>query len=414
MNPAPLRARFDETVLWRVGATTGAAGEATLSFSLSDSITGWKVAVEAVSPAGAVGTATSRLETFLPLHLDAELPPRLARGDSYRIPIAVANHSGAAQSLSVVAELGGALRGSAVKKLALDSGATGVAFVRARAAESGTGTVRLTLRDARGRVVDRVLRRIPVDPRGELVRSIHAGEVVDGKGELRFTVASDAAPRSASGLLRLYRGAADQVLDGLEGMLQEPYGCFEQTSSATYPNLLVLRLLKEAAGADGARRRAREMIGRGYQRLISYEVKGGGFSWFGESPANQVLTAYGLMEFVDMGEVYPVDHAMVTRTRNWLLGKQRADGSWKPDESWLHDWSEVQGRVSTTAFVTWALAESGYRGARLDRALGFLRAHQADLVSDPYRLALWAAAESLVAGKKSGAVALLARRGVRE
>jgi hypothetical protein len=413
-RPAPIRARFDETVLWRVGATTGAAGDATLGFSLSDSITGWKVAVEAVSPAGAVGTATSRLETFLPLHLDAELPAHLAAGDRYRIPVAVGNHTGSAQTLEVTAELAGSLRGAAKKRLTLENGASGVAFVSARATESGTGTVKLTLRDGSGRVVDRVLRKIVVEPRGELVRNIHAGEVVDGRGTLSFQVASDAAPRSASGLLRIYRGAADQALDGLEGMLQEPYGCFEQTSSATYPNLLVLRLLKDAPAAAAARRRAREMIGRGYQRLISYEVKGGGFSWFGESPANQVLTAYGLMEFVDMAEVYPVDRKMVERTRAWLLGKQRADGSWKPDENWLHDWSEVQGRVSTTAFVAWALAESGYRGARLERALGFLRAHQSELAADPYQLALWAAAESLVPGRKSAAIALLARRGARE
>jgi alpha-2-macroglobulin-like protein len=414
VNPAPLRARFDETVLWRVGASTSAAGRATLAFSLSDSITGWQVAVEAVSPAGAVGTATSRLETFLPLHLDAELPARLAVGDSYRIPIAVANHSGAAQTLEVTARLGGALRGNLVRRLALDSGATSVVFVRARAAESGRGTVRLELKDRAGKVVDRVLRRIPIEPRGELVRIIHAGEVVEGRGAIRFQVAGDAAPRSASGLLRLYRGAADQALDGLEGMLQEPYGCFEQTSSATYPNLLVLRLLRDAPGADDVRRRARDMVGRGYQRLISYEVKGGGFSWFGESPANQVLTAYGLMEFVDMGEVYPVDRAMVERTRTWLLAQQRADGSWKPDASWLHDWSEVQGRVSTTAFVAWALAESGYRGPRLQRALGFLRAHQSELASDPYRLALWAATQSLVSKKQGDALALLTRRGARE
>ena len=412
---APLRARFDETVLWRVGASTSAAGRATLAFALSDSITGWKVAVEAVTPDGAVGTATSRLETFLPLHLDAEVPSRLSVGDSYRIPIALANHSGAPQALEVTAELAGALRrsGPGRHRLTLENGGTGVVFVRAIAGAAGTGTVRLELRSG-GHVVDRVLRRVPVDPRGELVRTIHAGEVVDGRGAIRFAVAADAAPRSASGLLRLYRGAADQALDGLEGMLQEPYGCFEQTSSTTYPNLLVLRLLRDAPGAAAVRSRARAMVGRGYQRLISYEVEGGGFSWFGESPANQVLTAYGLMEFVDMSAVYPVDRDLVKRTRDWLLKKQRADGSWKPDESWLHDWSEVQGRVSTTAFVAWALAETGYRGAHLDRALGFLRAHQSELAGDPYRLALWAAAETLVAGKKSGALALLARRGARD
>src|SRR5204862_6323049 len=122
--------------------------------------------------------------------------------------------------------------------------------------------------------------------------------------------------------------------DGVEGMLQEPYGCFEQTSSATYPDLLVLRLIQDAPRMGTLRKRARDLVARGYQRLISYEVTGGGFSWFGESPANQVLTAYGLMEFADMSPVYPVDEAMVARTRAWLTKQQHADGSWSPDASW--------------------------------------------------------------------------------
>ncbi len=75
-------------------------------------------------------------------------------------------------------------------------------------------------------------------------------------------------------MLRLFRGAADQALDGLDGMLAEPHGCFEQTSSTTYPNLLVLRLLRGAPRMAAVRARARDLVGQGYQRLISYEVPG--------------------------------------------------------------------------------------------------------------------------------------------
>ena len=134
-----------------------------------------------------------------------------------------------------------------------------------------------------------------------------------------------------------------------------------------------LDLLRQSPSAEPARQRAREYVARGYQRLVSYEVNGGGFSWFGETPANQVLTAYGVLEFSDMAKVYPVDPGLIDRTRKWLLGKQLADGSWKPDASWLHDWSAVQGKVSTTAYITWALAQSGLRGPAVSRALSFLR-----------------------------------------
>ncbi len=140
--------------------------------------------------------------------------------------------------------------------------------------------------------------------------------------------------------------------------------------------------------------RARRLLAKGYQRLVSYEVKGGGFSWFGESPANQVLTAYGLMQFADMAEVYRVDPELVARTQRWLASKQRADGAWTPDQSWLHDWKAVQGPVATTAYIAWALAEAGARGPVLDRALQFLDGHREALAASPYLLALWAAAET--------------------
>jgi len=34
------------------------------------------------------------------------------------------------------------------------------------------------------------------------------------------------------------------VVEGLDALLRMPYGCFEQTSSTTYPNVLVLDYLK--------------------------------------------------------------------------------------------------------------------------------------------------------------------------
>jgi hypothetical protein len=243
------------------------------------------------------------------------------------------------------------------------------------------------------------------------VREIRTADLTAGRATFELTIPSTAVATTASGRIRVFRGPADQAMDGIEGLLSEPHGCFEQTSSSTYPNLLVLRLLAERRDGNAAAiAKARRFVGQGYQRLISYEVEGGGFSWFGESPANQVLTAYGLMEFVDMAAVYPVDAELIARTRKWLLRKQRTDGSWTPDASWLHDWSELQGKLSTTAYIAWALAESGYRGPRLSRALGFLRRHSAKLGRDPYLLALWAAAEAAGGSDHAAALRLLAAR----
>ena len=50
-------------------------------------------------------------------------------------------------------------------------------------------------------------------------------------------------------------------------------------------------------------RDAEDKLQRGYKKLISYEASTGGFEWFGESPGHEALSAYGLMQFIDMTDV---------------------------------------------------------------------------------------------------------------
>lgn len=391
---APVRRRFDETALWTTGVPTDAAGRARLDVHLPDSLTGWRLRVEALSPAGAVGAADGSLETWLPHSVDAALPERLTVGDRYTAPLVLHNRADAPATFTLTARVTGAA--------AADLGATTVTVppgdVRAvplplRATAAGEATIRLDL-TLDGRSVDAVERTLPVDPPGRLVRRTLSATLDPGAPPLAFTVPA----ADATATLRVYRSATDTVLDGLDSLLAEPHGCFEQTTSTTYPNLMVLRLLDPKNRDHAAhRRRARAYVAAGYQRLVGYEVDGGGFSWFGEAPANQVLTAYGLVEFVDMAAVYPIDPELVPRTTAWLVGKQRKDGGWDPDASWLHDWSAVQGAVSTTAWITHALAAvpdpDPATTAALARARAFLRAHRDALTADPYLTALWALGE---------------------
>jgi uncharacterized protein YfaS (alpha-2-macroglobulin family) len=120
---------------------------------------------------------------------------------------------------------------------------------------------------------------------------------------------------------------------------------------------------------------ARKFINAGYQRLLTFEVPGGGFEWFGRIPANICLTAYGILEFTDMARVHPVDEAVTERARKWLFAQQNGDGSW--DE--IHRGWTWADRGSMTAFVAWALAESGDQSVNLGKALGHLRGHPEEL-----------------------------------
>jgi len=131
---------------------------------------------------------------------------------------------------------------------------------------------------------------------------------------------------------------------------------------------------------------AEKYVGTGYQRLLTFEVEGGGFSLFGNPPAEAFLTAYGLMEFSDMAEVYPVDPALIERTAQWLLSQQAPDGTWA-DQAYSEHW-HIDTQVPTTAYIAWSLIEAGYEDTpQVGQAISTIREFALQQ-EDAYGLAL--------------------------
>ena len=95
------------------------------------------------------------------------------------------------------------------------------------------------------------------------------------------------------------------------------------------------------------------------KRLIGFECEGGGYDWFGRGPANTWLTAYGVMEFTDMKEVYPhVSQKMLDKTKNWLLQQRTENGKFTQLESNRYRYNETYQEI-LNAYTVWALASAG-------------------------------------------------------
>src|SRR5260370_35630842 len=123
----------------------------------------------------------------------------------------------------------------------------------------------------------------------------------------------DAIKGASAVLVKLYPGTLSQVVEGLDGILRMPNGCFEQTSSTTYPNILVLDYLKHNKKINPELQlKAEQYINVGYQRLVTFECKNGGFSWFGNEPAHQILTPYGLLQLCDISKCPQVNPPLIT------------------------------------------------------------------------------------------------------
>src|SRR5947209_9410362 len=176
----------------------------------------------------------------------------------------------------------------------------------------------------------------------------------------------------------------------MDSLLRMPGGCFEQTSSSTYPNVLALDYMKRTRkSTPEVHAKAEGYIANGYQRLLTFEVPGGGFSWFGNAPANKILTAYGLMEFSDMSKVYDVDPKLISRTQQWLAAQQQADGSWKPDASFINEGATNRfnkDALRITAYVAWSLENTGYQGPAVEKSRRYVSDHMGEK-ADAYTLA---------------------------
>jgi len=412
-----VRKHFPETLLWAPELLTDAHGRAHLEIPLADSITTWRVSASAISMAGGMGYTTASLRVMQDFFGDVTLPESLTQKDETAVPVTVFNYVKGRQSVRVVLEVDEGLRtvGAAEQRVDLGPGeAKGVAF-KMRAVQPGTHGVRVHLMGTR--LTDALEREVRVVPDGYRVEQSHNGTLPE---EPRVVVdfPKEAIAGGSDLFVKVYDGVVSQMAEALDGGFRRPHGCFEQTSSVTYPNVLMLRYLREARRTSPeAEKKALAYIGLGKQRLLSFEVPGGGFSPFGSAPASASLSAYGLLEFHDMGEVVDVDPAVIARTRQWLYGQQQANGTWVATDYQSHGVNAKEKEwIRTTSYTAWAIAETGDRDPRLARALDQVEAGDARDAQEPYTLALRALA--LAAGGRTqaakGLLEKLVAQGVRD
>jgi uncharacterized protein YfaS (alpha-2-macroglobulin family) len=199
-------------------------------------------------------------------------------------------------------------------------------------------------------------------------------------------------PGSLHARLALYKDLEGQLLDGIESMLSEPYGCFEQTSSSTYPNIFILKYLRQAGKSNPAiEQKAMHYIEIGYKKLIGFETSENGFEWFGHSPAHAALTAYGLLEFTDMQEFLKVDKSMLQRTKDFLLHRRDGQGGFKVSSRGYDRFASVPDKIANI-YIVYALTQAGYGNEFSPEYAAALK--KAMESNDGYQLAMMALAAS--------------------
>ena len=393
-EPPRLRQYFPETMLWLPDVETDVNGQVTLDFPVADSITTWRMTALASTQDGRLGSATGALRVFQDFFIDLDLPTSLTVGDEIAVPVGVFNYLTEAQSvrLELQPEPWFELLDEAEKTIEIAPNDITVVYFRVRALEFGRQPFQVTAWGSQ--MSDAIRKDVRVYPNGKEIRFTQSDRLTpDAPAIYNAIIPADAIPGTQGLTVKIYPGIVSQVVEGLDSMLRMPYGCFEQTSSTTYPNVLVLDYLKTTQQASPETQfKAEEYINLGYQRLTTFEVSStGGFSLFGDPPPDRMLTAYGLQEFSDMSRVHNVDPDLVRRAAEWIFVEQLADGSWENDQGLVHEntWANLKDdRLPVTAYIVWSLVDAGfYDDARTQNGIAYVRENAAN-AEDAYVLAL--------------------------
>lgn len=378
------RTDFRSTLYWNPSVKVDRTGKAKLSFFASDEITSFRAIAEGLGRDGSVGRSEHVIFTQLPFSMSARVPTEVATNDRVVVPVTLKNNTSAALSgsLHIIPPAGLVPINKPSSAVTIAAGQAKTLMLAYDVAQK-VGESAFEIAFASEGHTDAFKQPFKVVPQGFPVNlSFSGSEKTDSyKFNLKNTV-----PGSVTATFTAYPNVVSDLVKGIESILREPYGCFEQTSTSSYPNALVMNYMKETDEVDPAiMERARTLLDKGYKRLTTFECSNNGYEWFGSNPPHEALSAYGLMQFNDYQKVYDgVDNTMVDRTAKWLMSRRDGKGGFKRDGKALDSFGRADAEI-TNAYIVYALSEAGFREIMLEAKTAYDKALSS---KDPYQLAL--------------------------
>ena len=162
------------------------------------------------------------------------------------------------------------------------------------------------------------------------IQSVTRRSLKPGSDEVSPCTASASAAAAVAGsqqlILNVYPAYLSQVVDGMDALLRVPSGCFEQTTSTAWPNVLVTAYLKQTKQLKPeVQLKAESLMSAGYQRLLTFEHAGGGSL----ALSNGVFLRRGTL-LATPGSVRRVPRGGSDRRQSVLRGASRACGHGLP------------------------------------------------------------------------------------
>ena len=365
-------------------------GKANLNLELSDNITTWTIQTVGNTKDGRIGYGIlENVKVFKEFFVDFELPNNLVQSDKISIPVTVYNYTNEVlkTTIKIKEEDWFSLEKNNID-VTVNANSQKMVYVPITILKFGENKFRAEI--ASNSLTDIVEKQVEVMPKGSKVEKLVSTGTAEGEITEDVVLLEDIIEGAGKVKVKMYSNVKAQSVEGMENIFKMPTGCFEQISSSLYPNVLALKYLEDNGIVDeGLKNRALKYISSGYQKLLTYEVAGekGGYSLYGKSPAETVLTAYGLMELIDLSEVYGIDSKVTEEMTEYLYKNQNTNGTFKITGQNKIGISQNKEELAYNAYIIWALSESNPKDERLQKSVEYLK-NKLDDIDDNYTLAL--------------------------
>jgi len=311
---AEVRQNFQDTAAWLPNIVTDSTGKASVTIKLPDNVTEWRATVRAVTQDTAFGKATIGVKARLPLMVRLSAPSHVVEGDVIRVSASVLQD--VADSTEVKVSLGGlagSLGGGESQVVLAKRGEP--AIVKWEWIARSPGVVKMTVSAEGAGHRDAMALDVPIKTHGRPNVANVSGEVGT---EERIQVARIGGATDGRVRVTVTPTLVSALLESLDGLIDYPYGCTEQTMSRFLPAVVTGQVItKMGLPRPDLLEKLPDVVNRSMARLRNLQHSDGTWGWWENDAGDPGMTALvleGLWESQRAG--YAPPQQMLSRARS--------------------------------------------------------------------------------------------------
>lgn len=317
------RNNFKDTAYWNPRIQTDASGKATISFTLPDNLTTWKLVAIGHTADSVVGSVDTEIIESKKVIVRPVRPRFAVHGDQAELAAIVLNGTDSEQTF-VVSLSGDGFAGTGESQtITLAPGTQKKVLFPVT---FGTTDKASFVFKAEGKGFrDEIHESIPLVPFGVPQSTATSGFIEDQGATEQVYIPVQEEVSNLSVQAVLSPTLAVYLPKSLSYLVQFPYGCAEQTVSSFLPNIAVAQLEGLDAFDVVTDDVLKKNVTGGVERLLSFQRADGGFGYWSESTESYpYLTAYVLHALtLARNAGYTVDSTIIDNARNYVVASLR-------------------------------------------------------------------------------------------